>query len=149
MAVTFANARILSGFVRISSRVVLISLRSFRVFQPAPRPALLVMLLAFALPGCGSSPPQAPPAEETPAAEVSDIASADPQVKYFHEQLVINGEELQTDFGSYLTALDLSPRDLQQDDPQHAYDTVLEKVRKVEDPALRGEMMRTFFNRAE
>jgi hypothetical protein len=104
----------------------------------------------FALAGCSTAPQQAPPsASETAADEVPDIASADPEVRHFHEQLVINGEELQTDFGGYLTSLDLSPRDLQQDDPQHAYDTVLDKVRKVEDPALRREMMRVFFNRAD
>ena len=146
----FANARILTGFTKVLSRGrALVSLRSVRISGPARRHACLVTLLVVALSGCGGPPAQAPVAEEATAADIPDIASADPQVKYFHEQLVINGEEMQTDFGGYLTALDLSPRDLQQDDPQHAYDTVLEKVRKVEDQAMRREMMRIFFNRAD
>ena len=37
---------------------------------------------------------------------------------------------------------------LQQDDAKHAYDTVLERVRAVEDASVRREMMRVFFNDA-
>ena len=108
--------------------------------------ALVSLVAALALAGCGGagSPPQS---TDAPAAQASDIASADPQVQYIHQQLVDNGENLESAFGSDLSALDMNPRDLQQDDPQHAYDTVLQKVRGVSDPATRREMMRTFFNR--
>lgn len=106
------------------------------------------LLLALTLSSCSgtddTSARPAPPAEERPAA---DIASSDPLIQFFHEQLVANGEDIQSDFGSYLTTLDLNARDLQQDDPKHAYDTVLDKVEKIGDPALRRDMMRTFFNR--
>ncbi len=80
---------------------------------------------------------------------MSDIASADPQVRFFHEQLIANGEDLQTEFGTDLSTLGMNPRDLQQDDPQHAYDTVMEKVRELPDAALRRSMLQTFFNVSE
>ena len=109
-------------------------------------------VIAFLLLGavaCGGAPTSYPPRTDTPTQEAPDIASADPQVEFFHEHLVNNGEDLQSEFGGFLTTLGLSPRDLQQDDPKHAYDMVLDKVRGVEDPALRQEMMRTFFNRTQ
>lgn len=109
---------------------------------------LVTCALAIAMSGCGGSGKPSRPATEanTDVEAIADIASADPRVARFHEQLVINGEDLQSDFGGDLTTLGLNARDLQQDDPKHAYDLVLEKVRLVEDAALRREMMRTFFN---
>jgi hypothetical protein len=89
--------------------------------------------------GREATTPQPPP----------DIASSDPQLQFFHEQLVNNGEDTQSEFGSDLISLGMNPRDLQQDDPKHAYDTVMEKVRLVSDPALKRDMMRTFFNRTD
>ena len=108
--------------------------------------ALASLLAVLALTGCGGSDSQ-PRSTEPPAAQSTDIASSDPQVQYFHQQLVDNGENLESAFGSDLSVLGMNPRDLQQDDPQHAYDTVLERVRSVADAATRREMMRTFFNR--
>lgn len=101
--------------------------------------------------GCGSPNPQSTPAgaSRPQATEVPDIASADPKVSYFHEQLVANGEDVQTEFGTFLSTLGMNPRDLQQDDPQHAYDTVMEKVRELPDAALRRSMLQTFFNVSE
>lgn len=110
--------------------------------------ALVVFVAALALAGCGGTGSRPQPTN-VPAAQPTDIAPADPQVQYFHQQLVDNGENLESAFGSDLSALDMNPRDLQQDDPQHAYDTVLQKVRGVSDAATRREMMRTFFNRDE
>ncbi|MDR1990017.1 MAG: hypothetical protein LBQ09_07280 [Acidobacteriaceae bacterium] len=69
-------------------------------------------------------------------------------MQYFHDRLAATGDDLTSDFGTYLSVLDMNPRDLQQDDPTHAYDVVLEKVRAVQDASLRGTMMQTFFNRA-
>lgn len=99
--------------------------------------------------GCGQPPPDPPAASDPSQSEPADIASSDPSVRYFHEQLVNNGEDIQSDFGGYLLTLKMHARDLQQDDPQHAYDTVLEEVRKVQDSDLRREMARTFFNTAD
>jgi|SRR3954469_7604889 len=108
--------------------------------------ALVAFVAALAIAGCGGTGSR-PQSTDVPAAQSADIASSDPQVQYFHQQLVDNGENLQSAFGSDLSALGMNPRDLQQDDPQHAYDTVLQKVRGVSDAAARREMMRTFFNR--
>jgi hypothetical protein len=69
-------------------------------------------------------------------------------VQYFHDQLAATGDDLTSDFGTYLSMLDMNPRDLQQDDPKHAHDVVLEKVRAVQDAALRTAMMQTFFKQA-
>ena len=71
---------------------------------------------------------------------------ANPAVRYFHDQLVINGEDVQSDFGGSLLALGMNPRDLQQDTPEHAYQTVLQKVVDVKDDVLRRSMMRIFFD---
>jgi hypothetical protein len=112
--------------------------------------ALATLLALLAMTGCGGGNSQRSTA--TPAAQTgqhSDIASADPQVEYFHQQLIDNGENLESAFGTDLAALGMNPRDLQQDDPQHAYDTVLQKVRSVEDLTARREMMQTFFNRSD
>jgi hypothetical protein len=112
--------------------------------------ALASLLAALAMAGCGGGngqPRSIAPASQT--GQRSDIASSDSQVEYFHEQLIDNGENLQSAFGTDLAALGMNPRDLQQDDPQHAYDTVLQKVRSVEDATARREMMETFFNRKD
>lgn len=110
----------------------------------------VVIVLALVIAACGrtGSPSPAAAALEAPP-QAQDIASSDPGLQYFHEQLVINGEELQSDFGGYLLTLGMNPRDLQQDDPKHAYDTVMEKVRMVEDASLRRQMMLTFFKSTE
>jgi len=79
--------------------------------------------------------------ERTPAGN----APADSAVSYFHDQLVVNGEDIQSDFGGALLALGLNPRDLQQDTPDHAYQTVLQKVREIPDAAQRREMTKTLF----
>jgi hypothetical protein len=86
---------------------------------------------------------------DTAREQAPDIASGDPRVAFFHERLVNNGEDMQSEFGGFLTTLGLNARDLQQDDPQHAYDEVLDKVRRIEDAALRQQMMQAFFNRSE
>ncbi len=99
--------------------------------------------------GCGSSSQSTTPASGTQQKEVSDIAAADPEVSYFHEQLVANGDDPQTEFGTDLSTLGMNPRDLLQDDPKHAYDTVIEKVRALPDANLRRSMLRTFFNISE
>ena len=118
------------------------------------RPALkrtLVSVAFLVCCACGSNNPRstAPPASETQTTPVNDIASANPQVRFFHEQLIANGEDVQTEFGTYLSTLGMNPRDLQQDDPTHAYDTVMEKVRSLPDAELRRQMLRAFFNLSE
>ena len=107
-----------------------------------------VLLVMLVLSGCGGQH-AASTSNETPAEETADIASADPNVRYFHEQLIADGEDVQSALGGHLLTLGMHARDLLQDDPKHAYDTVLEKVRAVPDPALRRDMMRAFFNVAD
>lgn len=111
--------------------------------------ALASLLAALAMTGCGSgnNQPRSAPAAQT--GQPSDVTSSDPQLEYFHQQLIDNGENLESAFGTDLAALGMNPRDLQQDDPQHAYDTVLQRVRSVEDATARREMMETFFNRKD
>lgn len=113
--------------------------------------ALASLLVLLAMTACGGGNGQtrstAAPAAQT--GQRSDIAPADPQLEYFHQQLIDNGENLESAFGTDLAALGMNPRDLQQDDPQHAYDTVLQKVRSIEDAAARREMMQTFFSRSD
>jgi len=115
------------------------------------RHAAVVFVIALAAAGCGHSGGSTRPAtnEANDSQPPPDIASADPQLKYFHEQLVANGEDTQSEFGTDLLTLGMNPRDLQQDDPKHAYDTVVEKVRQITDPALKREMAKTFFNRTD
>ena len=99
--------------------------------------------------GCGGPTKTSPATTDTRSTPQSaDVVASDPRIQYFHEQLIISGEDLQSDFGGDLTTLGLNPRDLQQDDAKHAYDTVLERVRAVEDASVRREMMRVFFNDA-
>lgn len=108
------------------------------------------VFLMLAIGGCGgSTTPQR--TQESPAAteERPDVVSSDPAVQYFHEQLIANGEEPQSAFGTQLSTLGMNARDLLLDDPKHAYDLVMEKVRLVEDQALRREMMRAFFNQTD
>jgi hypothetical protein len=112
----------------------------------------MVLMMGLIVPGCsGTAQPQPPSAAATdagPAAtpQMEDIASANPRVRYFHEKLIADGEEPQSDFGGDLLTLGMNARDLLLDDPEHAYDTVLDRVRTVEDAAVRREMMRTLFN---
>ena len=117
-----------------------------------------VMLLAgVCLVACGSGTPQAgasQPAAATanapaPAAPSSSGGTPADITSYLHEQLVTNGEDVQSDFGSALLTLGMNPRDLQQDTPDHAYHTALEKVRDVPDGAARREMLRTLFGTDE
>ena len=112
-------------------------------------PALITSVVLLAGGACGTSPQSTTPATRAQEKDVSDIASADPQVRFFHEQLIANGEDLQTEFGTDLSTLGMNPRDLQQDDPKHAYDTVIERVRALPDAELRRAMLRTFFNISE
>lgn len=114
---------------------------------------LVRCLPALALAGCvacgGDSPASAPGQSPITSAPVSapDIAAASAVMAYFHEQLVANGEDVQTDFGSALLTLDLNPRDLQQDTPEHAYQTTLQKVQAIPDAAQRAELTRALFGR--
>ena len=110
----------------------------------------LGLAIGLGLAACSpATAPAAAPAATTMDAATGENPIADPRVRAFHEQLVDNGEDLQSDFGSALLSLGMNPRDLQQDDPQHAYNTVLEKVRVVADAAERREMMLTFFGTAD
>jgi hypothetical protein len=107
-------------------------------------------LAALALAGCG--PGTQPERSTVPASSTQETAapvSLDPAVQFFHDQLIANGEEVQSPFGTDLSTLGMNARDLQQDDPKHAYDTVLEKVRAIDDASVRREMMQTFFNRTD
>lgn len=81
--------------------------------------------------------------------QVQDIAANSASTAYFHEQLVTNGEDVQTDFGSALLTLGMNPRDLQQDTPDHAYQTAKQKVDEVKDEALRRELGRALFGTAQ
>ena len=110
-------------------------------------------LPALALAGCvacgGGSPASEPAQSPITSAPVTapDIAASSALMAYFHEQLVANGEDVQSDFGSALVTLDLNPRDLQQDTPEHAYQTTLQKVQAVQDAAQRAELTRALFGR--
>jgi hypothetical protein len=112
--------------------------------------ALASLLGVLAMVACGGNgqPRSSAPAAQTGQRSDSSTSS-DPNVEYFHQQLIDNGENLQSAFGTDLAALGMNPRDLQQDDVEHAYDTVLQKVRAVEDATTRREMMETFFNRSD
>jgi hypothetical protein len=109
--------------------------------------AALVLCLA----GCGrpSDRPASSHTASTPPVATSATSSASTPaggaVGYFHDRLVIDGEDVRSDFGGALMTLGMNPRDLQQDTPEHAYQTVLQKVREVPDGAERSELMRTFF----
>jgi len=107
--------------------------------------AIVVLMAVVVLSGCGQAPAATATSEEK-VPEAADIASADPNIRFFHERLIADGEDVQSELGGHLLTLGMHARDLLQDDPKHAYDTVLEKVRAVPDPALRRDMMRTFFN---
>ncbi len=74
-----------------------------------------------------------------------DIAASSGPEAYFHEQLVTNGEDVQTEFGSAILTLGMNPRDLQQDTPEHAYQTTMRKVEEVTDEALKRDLMRALF----
>ncbi len=84
-------------------------------------------------------------AEAAPASTASEIAVANSAVAYFHDQLVANGEEVKSAFGSALLTLGLNPRDLQQDTPEHAYRITREKVDELKDEAMKRDMTRALF----
>lgn len=98
------------------------------------------------LAACGGQPESGPPVTSTgsPPAASAIAATSGPEA-YFHEQLVTNGEDVQTEFGSALLTLGMNPRDLQQDTPEHAYQTAMRKVEEVTDDALKRDLMRALF----
>lgn len=106
------------------------------------------LALCLGLVGCGSnnraseSAPAATPAS-APAASASPGATVD--ASYFHDQLVVNGENIESDFGGALLTLGLNPRDLQQDTPDHAYSTTFQKVQALQDEKLRADVSRALF----
>jgi hypothetical protein len=111
---------------------------------------LATLALTLTLFACGGSQERSsPPSDSAQVEHPYGVVSSDPAVQYFHDALSAAGDDLTGDFGTYLSMLDMNPRDLQQDDPKHAHDVVLDKVRTVDDPALRARMMQVFFNRAE
>lgn len=114
------------------------------------RLTLLTSTAALALVvACGGGQQAAAPASGaspgSTATAAPDIAANSASTAYFHEQLVTNGEEVQTDFGSALLTLGMNPRDLQQDTPEHAYQTAREKVDEVKDEALKRDLARALF----
>lgn len=89
----------------------------------------------------------APPAASSSASAsgAPDIAAANSVTAYFHEQLVANGEDVQSEFGSALLTLGMNPRDLQQDTPEHAYQTAKQEVDELKDEALKRDLTRALF----
>lgn len=113
--------------------------------------SLTVLVLAIGMTACGGDAARTAPGQSAagaPGGAAPDIAAADGATAFFHEQLVTNGEDLQSDFGSALLTLGMNPRDLQQDTPEHAYQTVLQKVQEVKDDTLRRELTRALFGLA-
>ncbi len=104
--------------------------------------AVLTLAVAAACGGSGSST-QANTALD--ALSSAAAVKADSDISVFHDQLVVNGENIQSEFGGALLTLDMNPRDLQQDTPDHAYHTVLERVRAVPDAQQRADLMRALF----
>ena len=104
--------------------------------------ALLALVVTAACGGSGSST-QANTALD--ALSSAAAVKADSDISAFHDQLVVNGENIQSEFGGALLSLDMNPRDLQQDTPDHAYHTVLERVRAVADPQQRADLMKALF----
>lgn len=107
-------------------------------------------MLLVACVACGndsgtSTPAQSAASPATAATSAPDIAAANGVTAYFHEQLVANGEDVQSDFGSALLTLGMNPRDLQQDTPEHAYQTAKQKVDELKDEALRRDLTRALF----
>lgn len=113
---------------------------------------LAVLLLTAAMAACSSNAGKAAPEQSAVAGARSgsspDIAAADGPAAFFHEQLVINGEDVQSEFGSALLTLGMNPRDLQQDTPEHAYQTVQQQVQDVKDETLRRELTTALFGAA-
>lgn len=109
---------------------------------------LASLIVSSALSCGGQSEPAPAGAESTPSAASPlppDIAANSASTAYFHEQLVTNGEDVQTDFGSALLTLGMNPRDLQQDTPDHAYTTAKQKLDDVKDEALKRDLTRALF----
>ncbi len=129
---------------RVLSNCVLPTLRQ------VARGLSLVVLVACA--ACGTDSRTSAPAQPASATgatpQAPDIAAANSVTAYFHEQLVANGEDVQSDFGSALLTLGMNPRDLQQDTPEHAYQTAKQKVDELKDEALKRDLARALFGSA-
>ncbi len=114
----------------------------------------LVLLVACVACGAGTDSGTAAPAQPAASAtsttpQAPDIAAGNSVTAYFHEQLVDNGEDVQSDFGSALLTLGLNPRDLQQDTPEHAYQATRQKLDELKDEALKRDLMRALFGAAQ
>ncbi len=113
---------------------------------------LAVLLLTAAMAACSSNAGKTAPEQSAVAGAKAgsspDIAAADGPEAFFHEQLVINGEDAQSEFGSALLTLGMNPRDLQQDTPEHAYQTVQQNLQGVKDDTLRRELTLALFGAA-
>ncbi|MEQ1731111.1 MAG: hypothetical protein ABL982_22305 [Vicinamibacterales bacterium] len=113
----------------------------------------LSLVLLFACVACGTDSRTGAPAQPAESAtgatpQAPDIAAANSVTAYFHEQLVANGEEVQSEFGSALLTLGMNPRDLQQDTPEHAYQTAKQKVDELKDETLKRDLTRALFGAA-
>ena len=124
------------------------------MLRQAARGLPLVFLMACAACGADSrtstststSTPAQPAASATGTTpQAPDIAAANSVTAYFHEQLVANGEDVQSEFGSALLTLGMNPRDLQQDTPEHAYQTAKQKVDELKDETLKRDLTRALF----
>ena len=110
-------------------------------------------VLLVACVGCGANSGTSTPAQ--PAASSAAAAASAPDIAangvtaYFHEQLIANGEDVQSDFGSALLTLGLNPRDLQQDTPEHAYQTAKQKLDELKDELLKRDLTRALFGAAQ
>lgn len=128
--VTAVTTHVLSSLLPRASRTRLVA-------------AVLALVVCAACGGSGTATPQSNTALE--ALSSAAAVKADSDISAFHDQLVVNGENIESDFGGALLTLDMNPRDLQQDTPDHAYHTVLERVRAVADADKRAELMRDLF----
>gem|GEM_PF-3432020 len=104
-------------------------------------------MLLVACVACGTDSGTSTPAASSSASASAapDIAAANSVTAYFHEQLVANGEDVQSEFGSALLTLGMNPRDLQQDTPEHAYQTAKQEVDELKDEALKRDLTRALF----
>lgn len=107
--------------------------------------AAAVLALGVAVACGGNGAATSPPHSAVDALASAAAVKTDSDISAFHDQLVVNGENIQSDFGGALLTLDMNPRDLQQDTPDHAYHTVLERVRAVPDVQQRTDLMRALF----
>jgi hypothetical protein len=112
------------------------------------RGVAVVMLMACVAsgPDAPTSAPAQPAASDSGARpQAPDIAANNGVTAYFHEQLVANGEDVQSEFGSALLTLGMNPRDLQQDTPEHAYQTARQKLDELKDETLKRDLTRALF----